>query len=208
MEEKPKAAPRPRTGGRSARVVAAVLDATLACLCEGGYESLAIGEVARRAKVHETSIYRRWQNKARLVTEAVIRSAAHTTPVPNSGAFRTDAQLYLQRVLMRLSTPVGHAMAEVVTSQGLELAEVRRAYWTSRLQAVNTIVERAKARGELPASIDSRFVMELLAGPLILRRMAGERATRTYVKRIVEIICRAIRIEKPRPPAPRRRRRS
>src|SRR5271170_5118907 len=105
--KKPDRTPRPRTGGRSARVVAAVLDAAIAGLIEGGYDGLAIGEVARRAGVHETSIYRRWRTKPRVVADAVIRAAARDTPARDTGSFRGDVSALLNRVRARLRTPVG-----------------------------------------------------------------------------------------------------
>ncbi len=184
--------PRLRTGGRSARVVAAVLDATLTCLVEAGYEALAIGEVARRAHVHETSIYRRWQTKARVVADAVIRAAARDTPAPDTGTFKGDAKAIMERVRLRLRTPVGRAISEVVASQSAELEGMRREYWTSRLDTIRVMVERAVTRGELPVSADPRFVMDLLTGPLFVRRTSGGQVTRAYVERVVDGACRAL----------------
>ena len=56
-------AARRRPGGRSSRVRAAVLGATLEALVQGGYEALSIAEVAARSGVHESTIYRRWGTK-------------------------------------------------------------------------------------------------------------------------------------------------
>ena len=51
--------PKPRLGGRSARVREAVLGAAFAELDERGYEGFSIDAVARRSGVHKTTIYRR-----------------------------------------------------------------------------------------------------------------------------------------------------
>jgi AcrR family transcriptional regulator len=51
---------RRRPGGRSARVRAAAIAATLAELAETGYSALSLENVARRAGVHKTTLYRRW----------------------------------------------------------------------------------------------------------------------------------------------------
>src|SRR6476646_9810011 len=70
---------RPRPGGRSARVRAAVLDATIALLREEG-DAFGIPQVAARAGVHETSIYRRWGSREALIVEAVRAHIGEEVP--------------------------------------------------------------------------------------------------------------------------------
>src|SRR5688572_31365663 len=91
-----EASRRPRPGGRSARVRAAVLAATLELLAERGYEGAELPEIARRAGVHPTTVYRRWDTKAKLVGEALLEQAATLSPTPDTGALRTD----LERLLL------------------------------------------------------------------------------------------------------------
>src|SRR5262249_42882867 len=73
---------RARPGGRSARVRAAVLAATLELLAERGYEQMELPEVARRAGVNVTTVYRRWGSKARLAREGRLERASPTLPAP------------------------------------------------------------------------------------------------------------------------------
>ena len=56
-----------RSRGRSARVVQEVLTATAEELGRSGYAALRIEDVAERAGVNKTTIYRRWPTKAALV---------------------------------------------------------------------------------------------------------------------------------------------
>ena len=71
---------RRRPGGRSAEKRAAVLAATLDLLAEVGPDGLAIGAVAQRAGVHETSIYRRWGTRERLALEAMAELSGNLLP--------------------------------------------------------------------------------------------------------------------------------
>jgi AcrR family transcriptional regulator len=183
---------RPRPGGRSARVVATVLATTIDVLTDRGYRGLSVSEIAQRSGVHETSIYRRWGTKGHLVGEAVIRNAAQSVPPIDTGSFRGDINALLRRVTSWLDTPLGTAVSQVVTSQDLDLAAVRRAYWNSRLETVREIVARAVARGEVPASLDPRFVMEMTSGPMMLRRISGESVTPRYLKNLVEQVVPAL----------------
>src|SRR2546421_3031759 len=79
-----------RPGGRTARVRAAVLAATLDDLVEHGYAQLSLDGVARRAGVHKTTVYRRWGSKEALVLELMRERAAQEVPIPDTGTLRGD----------------------------------------------------------------------------------------------------------------------
>ena len=180
------ATPRPRPGGRSARIVASVLATTVDVLIDRGYRGLSISEIAERSGVHETSIYRRWGTKPQLVTEALIRSAAQSAPPPDTGSFTGDLNALGRKVIVWLDTPLGRALSQVVASQDTDLVHLRRAYWNSRLEGVRVIVTRAIERGELSPSLDPRLVLEMTTGPIMLRRTSGETVTPRYIKNLIE----------------------
>lgn len=182
-----------RTGGRSARVVASVHTAVLRLLAEHGYERLSVAEIAKLAGVHETSIYRRWPTKGRLVSDAIIHDAAEDVPPPDSGSFRRDVLELLQRVVARLRTPLGKAIAQVVASQDPDLAAVRRAYWASRKKGMRQIVARAQERGELPRSLEPGMAFELLSGPLLLRFTSGQSVSKAYLEELVARLTTALK---------------
>ena len=186
------APPRPRPGGRSARVVASVLASTIDVLIDRGYRGLSVSEIAERSGVHETSIYRRWGTKAELVGEAVIRLAARSVPSIDTGSFEGDLKTLLRGVVSFLNSPLGGAVGQVVGSQDPDLAALRRAYWNSRLEVVRQIVARAVARGEVRALLDPRFVMEMSSGPIMLRLTSGESVTPRYIKSLVERLVPAL----------------
>jgi AcrR family transcriptional regulator len=175
-----------RPGGRSARVGASVLAATIDALIERGYQNLSILEIAERAGVHDTSIYRRWRTKAQLVAEAVSRNAPQSFPPPDTGSFQGDMTALFRRVISWLDTPLGNAVSQVVTSPDPDLAAVRRAYWDSQLDGVREIVKRAVGRGEAPKSLDPWFVVEMCSGPMILRRLSGRLVTTRYLKTLLD----------------------
>src|ERR1700744_3952658 len=101
-----------RPGGRSARVREAVLEATLATLAEVGVEKLAIAEVARRADVHETSIYRRWKTRENLITDALLNYSEQHLPIPDTGSLRGDLTAFGAELATYLATPMGRALVQ------------------------------------------------------------------------------------------------
>ena len=65
------AAPRQLGRPRDPRVDAAIVDATLRLLAEGGYSSLTMEAVAALAGVGKATLYRRYAGKEQLVVDAV-----------------------------------------------------------------------------------------------------------------------------------------
>ena len=161
---------RRRPGGRSARVRTAVIDATLELLHDAGMERLTVSEVARRAQVNETSIYRRWGTRENLVIDALL-TATEPLVVPDTGLLRSDLVAYATDLVEFLTTPVGRALEHTLAAAGDD-PETRRArdrYWASRIERSQQMVVRAVDRGEVPPDTDPRLVLELLVGPVHFR---------------------------------------
>src|SRR5882672_8326758 len=102
---------RPRTGGRSARVVAEVLSATLELFAEHGYAGLSVEAVALHAGVNKTTIYRRWPTKVDLLGAALFSLRDEEPEPPNTGSLREDLFTVLQRFVARIETPRHRAIA-------------------------------------------------------------------------------------------------
>jgi AcrR family transcriptional regulator len=161
-----------RPGGRTAKVRTAVLTATMAALVEHGYESLNVEDVAQRAGVHKTTVYRRWPSKAELVADAVRERSADRVEVPDTGSFAGDLAALARAVVANIGSADGFAMIQnlmVVTAASDALADAGPKFWADRLELTGAIVQRAIARGELPAAVDANLIIETLIGPLYIR---------------------------------------
>jgi AcrR family transcriptional regulator len=174
---------------RSAESHEAIVRATLELLTEVGFERLTMEQVQRRAGVGKATIYRRWTSKAELVKEA-IRFFSAELPVPDTGSLTEDyaviaraaiaiAQNRNAALLMpRLLSEVGHDP---------DLHALFRAHLVDPRRAVlQTVLERARDRGEIREDVDIDLVIDMLAGPVIYRfiierddlQPAAERAPR------------------------------
>jgi AcrR family transcriptional regulator len=188
--------PRRRTGGRSARVRAAVLGAALDELVERGCAGMTVQGVATRAAVNKTSVYRRWGTKAALLADALLSSAGVVVP-PDTGALRTDL-FALWRTAPRgrergdLSRTVAVSRA-LTASPDPEVAEVHRLLWQQRLELVHTAVDRAVARRELPAGADPELLLDLLVGPFQSRVISrGAQPDPVFFAHVMEAAVRAV----------------
>ncbi len=87
----------------------AVRTATLELLAEAAPERLSIAEVAARAGAHETSIYRRWKTRERLILDTMIEHRAELLKAPGTGAARGDLVALGQELVDYGTSPLGEA---------------------------------------------------------------------------------------------------
>jgi AcrR family transcriptional regulator len=157
MEEVESPSSMPRRGRpRNPAVDAAILAAALGLLIERGYARLTMEQVAARAGVGKSSLYLRWPTKVALVAEALQHRSGAVPEVPDTGRVREDMRLFLQ-ALLRSRRAAGQALAavsgEIATNP--ELREAWHRGLAGTLAAcMRTILLRAVARGELPATTD------------------------------------------------------
>lgn len=166
---------RPRPGGRAAKVVAAVQAAALELLAERGYAGVEIPEIAARAGVNRTTIYRRWPSKADLVLDIMLAEMRDRVPTPDTGSFRSDLAQLLGSIADVLTQPGAREAFQILAAQSdvdADYAAMRRRFWKERFAASGAIVERAIARGEIAAGASPRAVLELGSAPLYFRILA------------------------------------
>jgi AcrR family transcriptional regulator len=188
-----------RPGGRSARVRAAVLAATLAELADRGYSGASLDDVAARAEVHKTTVYRRWRTKEALVLDAMLAQASQTVAVPDTGTLRGDLLELARRSAAIQTSPAGEAVIRAVAGEAPgnpQIAAASRRFWAERLQLDRTILQRARDRGEIGAATLRRPVIEALLGPLYFRLLVtGEPLDDAYIESVVDLVCTACTLD-------------
>lgn len=193
--------PRRRPGGRSARIRAAAIAATLAELAESGYAGLSLEEVARRAGVHKTTLYRRWGTREELVLEAILEQVDAHVAVADTGVLRDDLLELARTAALNATTPEVAAMARTVAAESPHnprLAEANRRFWAERLAIDGVIVERAISRGEITVGTDPRWVIESVLGPIHLRLLlTGEPVDDAFLNHIVDVVVRGVTPDPP-----------
>src|SRR5215475_3487708 len=139
---------RRRVGGRSARVQASVLKSAFDLLGEKGGSKFSIAEVAERAGVHETSIYRRWPTRAALILDACRDFTDEVIPIPDTGALRSDLIALHGAAKKMLTSQRGRAIVALSRIQEGDALARRKAFWRERFERLRVILDRAVARGE------------------------------------------------------------
>jgi AcrR family transcriptional regulator len=185
-----------RPGGRSARVRQAVLDATVATMIERGFDQLNIADIAARAGVHETSIYRRWRTRENLVVDALLANSEQAVPIPDTGSVRDDLMALFQWATARLTSPLGAALLRmaVLAVDHPQMAAGRAVFWTSHLERARIIIRRGIERGELPEDADPHLVLQALVAPLYMRLLVtGEPIEDELPQRLADLLLDGLR---------------
>jgi AcrR family transcriptional regulator len=187
-----------RTGGRSARVRTAVLTVTVEVLFESGFDALSIREIAKRAGVHESSIYRRWGTKADLVSDALASRMGLEVPTPDTGSLREDLLALLRALAAFIGTPLGENVVRMALRRDLPDSDAARdRFWTDRFTRGSLILDRAEVRGELRPGIDRFLTLETLVGPLYLRLLlTREPLNEAIIENVVDLILTGIAAER------------
>src|SRR6266704_1038992 len=84
---------KPRPGGRSARNKAAVFEAAAARLAEQGHEAVTMTDIAERAGMAATSLYRRWGDVRALMMEVAVEKLMRERPPPDRNQPREPRRL-------------------------------------------------------------------------------------------------------------------
>jgi AcrR family transcriptional regulator len=186
---------RRRPGGRSAEKRAAVLAATVELLAVHGPAGLTVAEVANRAGVHETSIYRRWGTRERLALEAMAELSGSLLPVPDTGTLREDLAAFGQELAEYDESPLGQALTRTMAASedDEQTADVRTQFWDARYAECKIIVERAVERREVPASVDGRFLLEVFVAPIHTRALlTREPITAEFLQQLADVVTKGV----------------
>ncbi|RQX10904.1 TetR family transcriptional regulator [Micromonospora arida] len=161
-----------RPGGRTARVRAAVLRAAGDALVEHGYDHLDLADVARRAEVGKTTVYRRWGTVAGLVADLLTDMAEHSSPRADTGSLIEDLRANARLVQRTLADPRQGALFRAVIVAAAcnpAAAEALHRFYAVRIAEWAPCVEQAVQRAELPPGTDACDVVRAVSAPLYYR---------------------------------------
>lgn len=190
---------RPRGRPRSAAAEAAILDAALELFAERGLEGSTIEEIARRAGVGRSTVYRRWPTKQAVLVDAIARLRAGAQPVQDWSVVTADD---LERIMVEaaprtLSEPRAARLFSRLLASSLAHPELIGAYvegyLAPRRVAFAIAVERMKSAGRLPPETDPEAVQDMLSGAILVRLLTAaeplsEAGWRDYCRRLLRTL--------------------
>jgi AcrR family transcriptional regulator len=180
-------AAKPRPGGRSARNRTAVFEATAALLAERGHEAVTMTDIAERAGMAATSLYRRWGDVRALMMEVAVEKLMRERPLPDTGSLRGDLRAWAGPIATRLASRVEssffRAAIATKTPAGAD-GSSRRAALDRRREQMELMLERARRRGEKAPDVDE--LLDHVLAPLYMRALFGRPVSKAVADRLVD----------------------
>jgi AcrR family transcriptional regulator len=161
-----------RPGGRTARVRAAVLRAAGDALAEHGFAHLDLADVARRADVGKTTVYRRWGSTTGLVADLLMDMAEQSLPRTETGSLLGDLQANARLVQRTLTDPRQGALFKAVIAAATcdaRAADALHRFYDIRVREWAPCVQQAIDRREVPEGTDGHEVIRAVSAPLYYR---------------------------------------
>ncbi|MGH9064507.1 MAG: TetR/AcrR family transcriptional regulator [Acidimicrobiales bacterium] len=162
---------------RRPEIQQAIIIATWDLLASVGYHDLTIEGVAARAEVGKATIYRRWPSKGALVGEAIATHLA-IGPEPDTGTSRGDLCASIQSTVDNYSGTIAGVVIPALVADLVHDPELLHAFQDRflrpRRDASRRILERAIARGDLPADADIGLLLDIWAGAVFYRVLISQ----------------------------------
>jgi AcrR family transcriptional regulator len=178
---------------RSKHAEEAILEATGQLLQEKGFKALTMEDVAVRAGVGKATIYRWWQTKGTLAFDAFFSHFLSSQHLVNTGTLRGDFLGALRAWIRTVKgTPTGRTLVELVgeVQRDPALAVIWRERFIGPLRDHHHVMlERAVARGEIPASTNAEVALDLLFGPAYHRLLQTHLPlTDRFARDVVDVV--------------------
>ncbi|WP_158887246.1 TetR/AcrR family transcriptional regulator [Amycolatopsis anabasis] len=168
----------------------AILQAVTELLGEVGYQALTMDAVAARARASKATIYRRWRNKAELVKAALdAYDSEFNLVIRDTGELRGDLVAVLEALRDKATDEyLGMLNALIAAARyDTELAAALHEHTEDEeLSPFAASLDRAVARGDLPADVDGTLVHDVAEAMILRQLTVGLPLDDAFVTRVVD----------------------
>lgn len=158
---------------------AAVLAATADLLVEAGLNGLELTEVAERAEVGKSTVYRRWGSAPALVADLLIDMAEQSVSRADTGTLEGDLRANAALVRRTLADPrQGRLFKAIIAAATCDdrTARALEAFYERRVAEWSVCVTLAVRRGEAPAGTDAAAAVRQVSAPLYYQFLTSTKA--------------------------------
>lgn len=188
-ETRPPAGPhappgRPRQADLDRRIGAAVIG----LLREGGPDAVTMENVAARAGIAKTSVYRRHPNRGELLT-AVLKVAIGKPEVPTEGTVREKIRIALDQAWRQMTEVLGPGgLAAIVGNSDPDFTGLFRAALRPYDKALVARIRDDSEAGRLRRELDADGIVSLMFGAYLGELVRRGRVAPGWLDRSMEMI--------------------
>lgn len=187
-----------RPGGRTADVTRRINDAVIQLLIEGGLDACTFQNVAERAGIERSTLYRRNPDRWPTIVDALVDHVGQMLPTTDADSFRSNLRSLLLNVRDLLAGPLGAPLlgAAAALQGGIAPGLLVKA-WTDRQLQLAPMFEVAIERGELAPDVDRDRLLAMATGPLFFYAlMIGHPADDAVIDSVVDLVTDRFRPER------------
>jgi AcrR family transcriptional regulator len=168
----------PRGRRRSEQTRLAILTAAYELTVEVGYAELTIEGIAARAGSGKQTVYRWWPTKADTLLEALALKADLEVSTADQGSFRKELRAFMKDSARLMAFPGVVSVLRSLMGEAQRDPDFRRrfqdGFLAKRRAVVETLVERASARGDKPAYLTTALAADVIFGLIWYRVLATD----------------------------------
>jgi AcrR family transcriptional regulator len=169
----------------------AILQAAMRLLHEQGYARMSIAGVAEEAGVGRPAIYRRYSDKADLVSAAIAHMRTQI-PAPDTGSTYEDLVAHLERARRIYDMSLAGTLLVEQDKHPELLERFRERMLLPHRDQVVAALRRGQERGDVRADLDMNIVVQALMGAFLHHALTEGRPQRGWAQRVVEALWPAI----------------
>lgn len=163
---------------RSEQTRLAILTAAYELTTEVGYQAVTIEGISARAGAGKQTVYRWWPTKADVLLEALAIKADLKVSTADQGSFETELAVFLRDSAALMVHPGVVTVLRSLMGEAQQDPDFRHrfqdGFLTKRRAALESIVERAAARGDKPPHLTAAFAADVVFGLIWYRILATE----------------------------------
>jgi AcrR family transcriptional regulator len=180
---------------RSEKTRKAILKTAFRLLKKKGFDGVSNQQIATEAGVSTATLYRWWKNKEAILLDSYLETARELIPYGRRGAPLARLRNYTLRIAEFLQSDNGRVflrlMLVIQDNPALRKAFYENVFLPRRAEGC-AVVQEAIDAGDLPATVDPDFMINLLIGPQILPALLGQDSSVESAASIFDFVVRTI----------------
>ncbi len=173
MSESAKRKPgRPRSEEARRNILAAAID----LLEQGGLAAVTMEAIAKQAQVGKPTIYRYWPNAQAVMMTALMEAQPEIPDIEKKGPTLDQLRRHVKAIIAIFATRRGRSAAMLIAAADAN-TEVSKAFRNHVILKSRSdgkaLLDQALKNGELPATLDTDLIADLLYGPIFFRMLLG-----------------------------------
>ena len=172
-----------------------ILDAVIAALEDYEYSKLTIEEIAARAGVGKSTIYRWWKHKSDLVFEAFKQETASVFELDYAQSLEFNLKQQLLKLSHALNRPIGRALMVVLSEHREAAGAFFSQYLLPRREATRKLIQLAIEQGEIRADHPFELMLDTLYAPIHYQMIFFNRQPdEAYIQALLNLVLQPARM--------------